>query len=323
MNSSELHRSRINSTNISIVIPVFRASKHLEALLSQIDSICTPIYSLEVILVDDFSNDATNSLIRQLIPKYPRLNISLISLRRNLGQAAATAIGLAHARNNLILTMDDDLQHNLDDVKKFVERLENSDLDFIVAKFQTTHKSILQRIARGLAHRLASLKYKTPKDFGFSSFCMYKSTFIQSAALLSRPKIDIGWMFELSGKYANVDLVQKESIRSISTYTFKSLVRVSIPLLSHIFSLLIKPIAILGLLSGFLSLGVLFYYLWFFIKIGSPIPGFATLTILMLVSIGISGLFLFATMTALREIRSLINNRISNAIGSMEGQVVQ
>jgi glycosyltransferase involved in cell wall biosynthesis len=299
---------------------VFRASKHIEVLLSQIDSICTPLYSLEVILVDDFSNDATSELIRQLIPQYPRLHISLISLRRNLGQVAATAIGLAHARNDLILTMDDDLQHNLDDVQEFVEKFENSDLDFVVAKFKATHKSILQRIAGGLAHRLGSLKYKTPKEFGFSSFCMYKSTFIQSAALMSRSKIDVGWMFELSGKYANINLVQKESIRSTSTYTLKSLTRVSRPLLSHIFSLLIKPIAILGLSSGLLSLCVLFYYLWFFFHIGSPIPGFATLTILMLVSIGISSLFLFATMTTLREIRSLINNRISNAVGSMEGQ---
>jgi hypothetical protein len=66
------------------------------------------------------------------------------------------------------------------------------------------------------------------------------------------------------------------------------------------------------------ALTVILYYLWFFISTGSVIPGFATLVILMLLSIGISGIFLFTAMTALRDIRSLVHERVLNSVGGIE-----
>jgi glycosyltransferase involved in cell wall biosynthesis len=246
------------------------------------------------------------------------MGISLISLRRNMGQAAATAIGLAHAKNKHVITMDDDLQHHPKDISKLIARLQEDDLDFVVAKFETTKVSRLKTIARNVAHRLAAAKYRTPKNFGFSSFCAYQRDFIQSADLLLRPRIELGWMFDLSQRYANVQLEQFESVRASSTYSFGSLLRASKPLFRHLFSFLVRPIAALGLISSVIALAVLVYYFWFFIVTGSPIPGFATLSILMLLSIGISGIFLFTAMTELREIRSLVNERISNSICSVD-----
>gem|GEM_PF-1795652 len=300
------------------MVPVFRASHHIENLLYQIQEECAPHYNLEIILVDDLSNDETLRVIRALTPRFPNLGISLISLRRNMGQAAATAIGLAHAKNKYIVTMDDDLQHHPKDISKLIAHLDEDDLDFVVAKFETTKVSRFKTIARSIAHRLAAAKYRTPKNFGFSSFCVYRSDFIQSADLLFRPKIELGWMFELSQRYANVHLEQFESIRASSTYTFGSLLRASKPLFRHLFSFLVRPIAALGLISSAIALVVLVYYFWFFIVTGSPIPGFATLSILMLLSIGISGVFLFTAMTELREIRSLVNERVSNSVCSIE-----
>jgi glycosyltransferase involved in cell wall biosynthesis len=297
---------------------VFRASRHIENLLDQIQEECASQYSLEIILVDDLSNDETSSVIRALTPQYPNIDISLISLRRNMGQAAATAIGLAHAKNKHIITMDDDLQHHPRDINKLIARLQEDDLDFVVAKFETTKVSRLKAIARIIAHRLAAAKYRTPKNFGFSSFCAYRRDFIQSAALMHRPKIELGWMFDLSQRYGNVQLEQFESVRASSTYSFGSLLRASKPLFRHMFSFLVRPIAALGLISSVIALAVLVYYFWFFIVAGSPIPGFATLSILMLLSIGISGIFLFTAMTELREIRSLVNERVSNSVCSVE-----
>ena len=300
------------------MVPVFRASRHIERLLDRINDDCAPHYSLELILVDDLSDDDTSSVIRALIPRYPKMFISLISLRRNMGQAAATAIGLAHAQNPNIVTMDDDLQHHPKDIGKLLERLHLDDLDFVVAKFQTTNVSRLKAVARWIAHRLAATQYRTPKNFGFSSFCIYQRSFVQSADLLNRPKIELGWMFELSQRYANVQLEQFESVRASSTYSLASLFRASKPLLRHLFSFLVRPIAALGLVSSVVALIVLLYYFWYFLSTGSAIPGFATLAILMLLSIGISGIFLFTAMTALRDIRALVHERVANSVSGVE-----
>ena len=300
------------------MVPVFRASRHIESLFDRIHDDCASRYSLELILVDDLSNDETKSVIKALIPRYPNISFSLISLRRNMGQTTATAIGLAHAQNEYIVTMDDDLQHHPKDIEVLFKCIKEDDLDFVVAKFQKTSVSQFKAVARRIAHRLAATQFRTPKDFGFSSFCMYQRSFIQSAELLSRPKIEIGWMFELSQRYANVPLEQFESVRVSSTHSLASLFRASKPLLRHLFSVLVRPIAALGLLSGVAALTVILYYLWFFISTGSVIPGFATLVILMLLSIGISGIFLFTAMTALRDIRSLVHERVMNSVGGIE-----
>ena len=299
-------------------MPVFRASHHIENLLNQIQEECASQYNLEIVLVDDLSNDKTLSVIRALMPLYQNMSISLISLRRNMGQAAATAIGLAHAKNNCVITMDDDLQHHPKDIGKLIARLHEADLDFVVAKFETTKVSRLRAIARSIAHRLASAKYRTPKNFGFSSFCAYQREFIQSADLLLRPKIELGWMFDLSQRYANVEIDQFKSVRASSTYSFNSLLRASKPLFRHLFSFLVRPIAALGLISSAIALALVVFYFWFFLVTGSPIPGFATLSILMLLSMGISGIFLFTTMTELREIRSIVDGRVSNSVCSIE-----
>ncbi len=303
------------------MVPVFRASHHIEKLLSQIQKECASQYNLEIILVDDFSNDETLSTIRALIPLYPNIGIVLIPLRRNMGQVATTAIGLAYAKNSYIITMDDDLQHHPKDISDLISQLQKDDLDFVVAKFQSTKVSRSMAIARGIAHRIATAKYRTPKNFGFSSFCAYRRAFIQGADLLGRPRIELGWMFELSQRYENVPLEQFESVRASSTHTLSSLFSASKPLFRHLFSLLIRPVAALGLISSVVAIATLVFRFWVFLVTGSPIPGFATLSILMLLSLGISGIFLFIAMTELREIRSLIYDRVSNSISNVESVV--
>src|SRR5882672_10609902 len=53
---------------------------------------------------------------------YDRLKA--VKLRRNFGQTSALAAGFAHAQGEYIIAMDGDLQHDPDDIPKFLEQLE-------------------------------------------------------------------------------------------------------------------------------------------------------------------------------------------------------
>ena len=303
--------------DLSIVIPVFNSQNILLTLIKSILLVLKKKkITYEILLINDASKDSSWEVIKFLSNKYKF--VKGINLSENFGQHNAIMAGLSQISGQYTITMDDDLQHHPKDISELIARLQEDDLDFVVAKFETTKVSRLKAIARIIAHRLAAAKYKTPKNFGFSSFCAYRRDFIQSADLLQRPRIELGWMFDLSQRYGNVQLEQCESVRASSTYSFGSLLRTSKPLFRHLFSFLVRPIAALGLISSVLALAVLVYYFWFFIVTGSPIPGFATLSILMLLSIGISGIFLFTAMTELREIRSLVNERVSNSVCDVE-----
>ena len=109
---------------ISIVIPVFRGQESLIRLVSEIN-VLTKIQKTtlgydykvnELILVHDCGPDDSYKTIIELEQTY--LYIRPIWLSRNFGQHAATLAGMASATGDWVLTIDEDGQHNPEEVSK-------------------------------------------------------------------------------------------------------------------------------------------------------------------------------------------------------------
>ncbi len=111
---------------ISIVVPFYNEEDSLAELLAQLysrlEQAGPPHGGFEVILVDDGSTDGSLSVARELLESHPAL--ILVSLRRNQGKSAALAVGIEHAKGEIILTMDADLQDDPADIPRFLEALE-------------------------------------------------------------------------------------------------------------------------------------------------------------------------------------------------------
>src|ERR1700682_4279595 len=96
---------------ISIVIRVLHEKERIPQLLSEIDTTARAAsLDLEIIFVDDGSNDGSWEVIRQLAGQ--DLRAHGIRFRRNFGKAAALSAGFRAARGDVILTLDSDLQDN-------------------------------------------------------------------------------------------------------------------------------------------------------------------------------------------------------------------
>lgn len=85
------------------VLPIFH--HELSAVLAQFKG----EFRVEVIYVDDGSSDRTLNVLRDLAATDPQ--VRYLSLSRNFGHQAALTAGLEHARGDVIVTMDSDLQH--------------------------------------------------------------------------------------------------------------------------------------------------------------------------------------------------------------------
>ena len=97
---------------LSIVSPVYRSMDVLPELVAQVkDVLSASAYrdSFEIVLVNDCSPDGSWSVIEHLATENPF--VRGISLRKNVGQHNATMAGIRHARGEVIVIMDDDLQH--------------------------------------------------------------------------------------------------------------------------------------------------------------------------------------------------------------------
>ena len=108
---------------LSVVIPLLDEALNVEALCRELTETLEGWgRTFEVVLVDDGSTDGTFEILSRLHGADPRLRV--IQLRRNFGQTAAFAAGFARARGRLIVTADGDLQNDLRDIPRMVDKLE-------------------------------------------------------------------------------------------------------------------------------------------------------------------------------------------------------
>ena len=108
---------------LSVVIPLLDEAANVDALHLELTKTLEAWgRGFEVVFVDDGSNDGTFEKLASIHAVDPRVRV--VRLRRNFGQTAAFAAGFARARGRLIVTADGDLQNDLRDVPRMVEKLE-------------------------------------------------------------------------------------------------------------------------------------------------------------------------------------------------------
>ncbi len=108
--------------DLSLVVPIYNEEENIPLLYDEIKEVLDKTsFSYELICVDDGSSDRSVAVLEQLSQKDDR--VVVIELRRNFGQTAAMSAGFDHARGDIIITMDGDLQNDPHDIPAMVEKL--------------------------------------------------------------------------------------------------------------------------------------------------------------------------------------------------------
>jgi glycosyltransferase involved in cell wall biosynthesis len=109
--------------NLSVVFPVYNEAGNVEALVDDVVRACNPLgRDYEIVVVDDGSQDGTADVLRRLKARVPRLRVILF--RRNFGQTAALQAAIAHARGEILVTMDGDGENDPADIPRLLQALE-------------------------------------------------------------------------------------------------------------------------------------------------------------------------------------------------------
>ena len=110
--------------NLSLVIPIYNEEESLPLLFDAIHNALDSLPSTwEVILVDDGSRDKSLDVLRDLAKKDPE-HIRVVAFRRNFGQTAAIAAGIDHAKGEIIVLLDADLQNDPADIPMMLSKLD-------------------------------------------------------------------------------------------------------------------------------------------------------------------------------------------------------
>lgn len=118
------------SVALSVVIPVHNEAENLPLLGDALWEVLNTLgETWEVILVDDGSQDESFARLRALHERDARFKV--VRFRRNFGQSAAFAAGFAHARGEVVITMDADLQNDPRDIPMLLSTLHEGDYDIV------------------------------------------------------------------------------------------------------------------------------------------------------------------------------------------------
>jgi len=124
MASSETStRPQRKAVRYSVIVPFFNEQDVAEKLYGRIARVMDhEAKPFEIILVDDGSEDETPAILER-IARQDRQVVAIL-LRRNFGQATALQAGFDHARGEVLIAMDGDLQHDPYEIPLFLRKIE-------------------------------------------------------------------------------------------------------------------------------------------------------------------------------------------------------
>ena len=110
------------SYSISVVVPVFNSEQTLEELSTRLVTVLNTLTAdFEILLVDDGSRDRSFEKMQRIQTGDER--IKLLKLAGNFGQQNALLCGLRHTSKEIVITIDDDLQHPPEELPKLVAKI--------------------------------------------------------------------------------------------------------------------------------------------------------------------------------------------------------
>jgi glycosyltransferase involved in cell wall biosynthesis len=276
--------------NVSVVVPVFNGESSLPELASRLLPVLRALCeNYELVLVNDGSEDGSWKAITQLVAEHSW--VRGIDLMRNYGQHNAVLCGIRAAQHEVVVTLDDDLQHPPEEIPKLVQKLvEGYDVVYGMPeeKQHDTWRKVASLVTRWVMR--STLGSKVPNDF--SAFLALRTTTRDAFAQYHSPFVSIHVLLTwASTRFVSIKVRHDARRFGRSTYTFRKLLSYISLMITGYSALPLRLASIAGF--GFTIFGffVLVYVLGRYFMLGGSLPGFPFLA--SIISI-FSGVQLFA-----------------------------
>ena len=236
---------------ISIVVPFYNEEDNIVELYEQLTRVLEGLdVSYELIFIDDGSTDRSHDLLLKLFESDK--TIKVIRLRKNFGQTAALQAGFDHARGEIIISMDGDLQHDPNDIPRLLAPLDEG-FD-IVSGWRKERKDhfLLRRFPSWVANRIMRLLSGVKiHDFG-TTFKAYRRDVLEGIRLYGELHRFIPALISRTGvKITEVPIKNVVRQKGKSKYGLSRIRRVLFDLITvkFIISFIDRPLQFFGLIG--------------------------------------------------------------------------
>lgn len=269
-----------NRVELSIVVPVYNSEACLDNLIRKLDKALNKI-TYECILVNDGSKDRSWERIRSLASK--KKNLVGINLRKNSGQDNALMAGLNCVRGKYTVIMDDDLQHDPQDIPRLLAEIKKG-YDICYANFETKKQAWWKNLGSWFNGKVAEILIKKPSHIYLSPFKIIDSDVVREVVMYkgSSPYID-GILFQYTSNITQIDAVHRERFAGKSNYSLLRSIKVFKRLLINFSTIPLRISSFCGMIFALaaIALGLHFIFDRFALGKVDP-PGWTSLVVLLL-----------------------------------------
>jgi glycosyltransferase involved in cell wall biosynthesis len=275
---------------VSVIVPVYNSQGTLPELVRRVGvALDELVDGHEIVLVNDGSHDGSWGVIEELVGAWPQ--VRGIDLMRNYGQHNAILAGLRAARGEVVVTLDDDLQHPPEEIAKLLARIsEGADVVYGVPRAEQ------HGILRDLASQVTKLALqsamgaKTARQVSAfralrtqlrDAFASYQGSFVSIDVLLT-------WA---TTRFGAVVVEHRPREIGKSNYTFGKLITHAVNMMTGFGVWPLQIASMIGFAFTVFGGILLAYVLGRYVIQGSSVPGFPFLASVIAI---FSGAQLFA-----------------------------
>lgn len=236
---------------ISVVIPVYGSARILPALADLLQaalSATTRAGGFEVVLVHDHGPDDAWQVIQELARTRPWLKG--VNLRRNAGQHNAVMAGFAHAKGEFVITMDDDLQHDPDDIPRIIETLRNG-ADLCYVQFESRRHALWKRAGSAFNDMVASILLNKPRDLYLSPFRGMRREICEAALTYQGPFVYVdGLLLQSTSNYTMITARHHDRQDGQSGYSLRKSISLWLQMATSFSIVPLRLVSLAGLIAS-------------------------------------------------------------------------
>jgi len=280
---------------LSIVLPCHNEEEVISASWKELTEILVPLLNnkvsdYELIMVNNGSTDNTLEVMLNLQKLDPKIKI--VDLRNNFGYQGSITAGLHHASNDMIITIDADLQDDPFKIEEMIERYyDGYDLVLGVRKDRKTD-SFFKRLTANAFYSLSNtLGLKTVPHHG--EFRLMSKELLEDFKKYKETNRYIrGLILSLESKYSTVEYSRRERQAGETKFKPLKLIELALEGITSFSTAPIRLITITGFIIFTLSFFSMLFVLYqkFFTNI--EVEGWAFLALAISFFGGLNSLFI-------------------------------
>jgi undecaprenyl-phosphate 4-deoxy-4-formamido-L-arabinose transferase len=263
------------SPEISIVIPLFCDEEALPRIFERLGAVMAGLPPSELVLVNDGSPDRTGPVAIELARAFP-YSATVVSLSRNFGQHPAVFAGFEHARGEVVVTLDSDLQYRPEEIGHLIAELSP---DYPVVSGYRAERAdprVRRVLTRLLSHWLSRQTGAELKDYG-SMFRAYTRPVVDQLLLFKErrryvPAL-VGW---LGVPVKEIPVTHEPRVAQGSRYRIGALIDMLLDLITGYTTFPIRIITAIGFIGSLISLGATVAFVTYRVVSGAGPSGLAS-----------------------------------------------